>query len=189
MDFTGLTFQGHAFTGYDPYRNRHLDVWVDSGSPALYYTEGCSMSPARSTWKHRTALHQFGWDSAPFLYRTDASGAEKTYAFKSSVDNSARLSSTSTWDDTAALPPDARIGSVHSPLNPRSCVQVSRFACDDRHALKDSVDSSPPALGSDLAHLRARPAPAMSFWLLDFPQDVCYGRKTVRFSITISAKI
>jgi hypothetical protein len=39
-DFTGLAFQGRAFTAYDPYRNKYLGVWVDSGSPALYYTEG-----------------------------------------------------------------------------------------------------------------------------------------------------
>jgi Protein of unknown function (DUF1579) len=39
-EFKGMGFQGRAFTGYDPYRNKYIGVWVDSGSPALYYTEG-----------------------------------------------------------------------------------------------------------------------------------------------------
>jgi hypothetical protein len=39
-DFTGLAFHGCGLTGYDPFKQQYLGVWVDSGSPALYRTEG-----------------------------------------------------------------------------------------------------------------------------------------------------
>ena len=39
-DFTGLAFHGRALTGYDPYQKKYIGVWADSGSPAIYRTEG-----------------------------------------------------------------------------------------------------------------------------------------------------
>ena len=39
-DFTGLAFHGRALTGFDPYQNKYIGVWADSGSPAIYRTEG-----------------------------------------------------------------------------------------------------------------------------------------------------
>jgi hypothetical protein len=40
FDFGGQTFVGRGLTGYDPYKNKYVGVWVDSGSPAVYHTEG-----------------------------------------------------------------------------------------------------------------------------------------------------
>lgn len=39
-DFKAIAFHGRGFTGYDPFQQKYLGVWVDSGSPALYLTEG-----------------------------------------------------------------------------------------------------------------------------------------------------
>ncbi|MGH7717792.1 MAG: DUF1579 family protein [Gemmatimonadaceae bacterium] len=39
-DFKGLAFHGRGLTGYNPYERKYLGVWVDSGSPAVYRTEG-----------------------------------------------------------------------------------------------------------------------------------------------------
>jgi hypothetical protein len=39
-DFKGLAFHGRALTGYDPYQKKYIGVWADSGSPAIYRTEG-----------------------------------------------------------------------------------------------------------------------------------------------------
>jgi hypothetical protein len=40
FDFGGQTFVGRGLTGYDPYQKKYVGVWVDSGSPAVYHTEG-----------------------------------------------------------------------------------------------------------------------------------------------------
>lgn len=40
IDFGGQTFVGRGLTGYDPYKKRYVGIWVDSGSPAMYHTEG-----------------------------------------------------------------------------------------------------------------------------------------------------
>jgi hypothetical protein len=39
-DFSQLAFQGRGLSGYDPFEGKYLGVWADSGSPALYRTEG-----------------------------------------------------------------------------------------------------------------------------------------------------
>ncbi|XSC45756.1 DUF1579 family protein [Bradyrhizobium sp. RDT10] len=39
-DFAELAFHGRGLTGYDPFAGRYLGIWADSGSPALYRTEG-----------------------------------------------------------------------------------------------------------------------------------------------------
>jgi hypothetical protein len=39
-DFKAIAFHGYGLTGYDPFQRKYLGVWVDSGSPALYLTEG-----------------------------------------------------------------------------------------------------------------------------------------------------
>jgi hypothetical protein len=39
-EFKALAFHGYGLTGYDPFQRKYLGVWVDSGSPALYFTEG-----------------------------------------------------------------------------------------------------------------------------------------------------
>ncbi|EHK54368.1 DUF1579 family protein [Allomesorhizobium alhagi] len=39
-DFAQLAFHGRGLTGYDPFAGKYLGVWADSGSPALYQTEG-----------------------------------------------------------------------------------------------------------------------------------------------------
>jgi hypothetical protein len=39
-DFKALAFHGYGLTGYDPFQRKYLGVWADSGSPALYLTEG-----------------------------------------------------------------------------------------------------------------------------------------------------
>jgi Protein of unknown function (DUF1579) len=39
-DFKGLAFHGRGLTGFDPFEGKYRGVWVDSGSPALYFTEG-----------------------------------------------------------------------------------------------------------------------------------------------------
>lgn len=39
-NFSGLAFHGRAYTGYDPFKRKYIGVWIDSGSPALYITEG-----------------------------------------------------------------------------------------------------------------------------------------------------
>jgi hypothetical protein len=39
-NFSGLAFHGRAFTGYDPFKRKYMGSWVDSGSPAVYLTEG-----------------------------------------------------------------------------------------------------------------------------------------------------
>lgn len=40
-DFKALAFHGYGLTGYDPFQRKYLGAWADSGSPALYLTEGC----------------------------------------------------------------------------------------------------------------------------------------------------
>jgi hypothetical protein len=40
LDFKALAFHGYGLTGYDPFQRKYLGVWADSGSPALYLTEG-----------------------------------------------------------------------------------------------------------------------------------------------------
>lgn len=39
-DFAQLAFHGRGLTGYDPFESKYLGIWADSGSPALYRTEG-----------------------------------------------------------------------------------------------------------------------------------------------------
>src|SRR6266545_6480874 len=39
-DFKRLDFHGRGLTGFNPYERKYLGVWVDSGSPAVYHTEG-----------------------------------------------------------------------------------------------------------------------------------------------------
>jgi Protein of unknown function (DUF1579) len=39
-DFKALAFHGYGLTGYDPFERKYRGVWADSGSPALYLTEG-----------------------------------------------------------------------------------------------------------------------------------------------------
>jgi Protein of unknown function (DUF1579) len=39
-NFAELAFHGRGLTGYDPFARKYLGVWADSGSPALYRTEG-----------------------------------------------------------------------------------------------------------------------------------------------------
>jgi Protein of unknown function (DUF1579) len=38
--FGGQAFVGRGLTGFDPYKRKYVGVWVDSGSPAVYHTEG-----------------------------------------------------------------------------------------------------------------------------------------------------
>jgi hypothetical protein len=39
-DFKALAFHGYGLTGYDPFQQKYAGVWADSGSPAIYFTEG-----------------------------------------------------------------------------------------------------------------------------------------------------
>jgi Protein of unknown function (DUF1579) len=39
-NFAKLAFHGRGLTGYDPFAGKYLGVWADSGSPAVYRTEG-----------------------------------------------------------------------------------------------------------------------------------------------------
>jgi hypothetical protein len=84
-EFNAVAFHGYGLTGYDPFQRKYLGVWVDSGSPALYFTEGAfdasgdvytEMSrgpdPTGRPMTLRMVTTRHGRDRLTFnLYRTD----------------------------------------------------------------------------------------------------------------------
>ena len=73
----GGPFTGHSIDGFDPAKNKHTGIWVDSMSPTLNIGEGTCENDCR---KQMGSIDGVGTDGKPAKYRYTAESKDDDHA-------------------------------------------------------------------------------------------------------------
>jgi hypothetical protein len=76
-DMGGMPFTGHSIDGFDPVKNKHTSVWIDSMSPMLNIGEGTCENDCR---KQKGTIDGVGMDGKPSKMRYTSESKDDDHA-------------------------------------------------------------------------------------------------------------